>query len=1069
MKRILINATQREELRVAIVDGQKLFDLDIELASREQKKSNIYKGRITRVEPSLEACFVDYGAERHGFLPLKEVSKSYFKQSSGQIRDLLSEGQEIIVQVEKEERGNKGAALTSFISLAGRYLVLMPNNPKAGGVSRRAEGEDREEAKQALEQLEIPDTMGVIVRSNGIGRTAEELQWDANYLIEIWTAIEKASTERSGSFLIYQENNIILRALRDYLRPDIGEVVIDNAEIYEQARQHMEHVMPQNLPRLKLYSDEVPLFSRYQIESQIELAHERTVRLPSGGSIVIDHGEALTAVDINSAKATGGSNIEDTALNTNLEAADEIARQLRLRDLGGLVVIDFIDMNSSKNQKDVERRLEKACEIDRARIQLGRISRFGLMEMSRQRLRPSLGEHTQIACPRCEGRGQIRSVESLSLSILRLIEEEAMKDRTGRVIAQVPVDVGTFLLNEKRAVVREIEARCRISIALIPNATLHSPHFEIKRVRADHLQQENNGASSHTLAQNFDAKPLEDSAGSTRAPAARVTEAAVKQIVPSSPAPTAPAPAPTPAPAPVVLQPKAAGDSLWTKLLRLFGIGASPVETTKPVAPVRGQRQQSGGRRDDRRGGQQRNEGRREERQGQGRDQNRDGARDSNRDQQRDQNQRRDSNPNRNAGGGNNSPQQKPQQQQPRREERSNDRNGERNNNPRPQQQPQQQRPAPADELALGAEAVAGQNPGPRPQLPPGGQPRQPGDEERSGRSRRGRRNRNRGDRRPQDGSENIEGAEGIDGAEGAEVTRDSLPADLAAALTPALAASAVTVTIADAVEPTEAALPVPTEPPVGESINQGQAAVPAFEPAGLSSGDESPVNAATAQSFSPNAVRYSNVESRFPVIDFEQAEAAEAQAPETVDIAIAVELEPAPAPVAVETTIAEEEVPTDPAPAEEATPAPAEEQPPVAELVAVIDAIVEPIEAAETEVATEPEPAPAEQVVQIETVQVAAPIEPPPVEAEAEAAPAPAAEETLVPVAEAAAAPEAPQVEVAAEPEAVPQSEPVVEAEPEQAAAEPIEPPKPAAPRFIQIETRSNPFESDKTDEQKS
>ncbi|MGH8457330.1 MAG: Rne/Rng family ribonuclease, partial [Stenotrophobium sp.] len=472
MKRILINATQREELRVAIVDGQKLFDLDIEIASREQKKSNIYKGRITRVEPSLEACFVEYGSERHGFLPIKEISRSYFKSGSGgNVREQIQEGQEVIVQVEKEERGNNGAALTTFISLAGRYLVLMPNNPRAGGISRRAEGEEREEAREALAQLQIPDGMGVIVRSNGVGRTAEELQWDANYLVEIWTAIEKASGERAAPFLIYQENNIILRALRDYLRPDIGEVMIDNPEIYEQARQHMEHVMPQHLPRLKLYSDETPLFTRFQIESQIESAHERMVRLPSGGSIVIDHTEALTAIDINSAKATGGRDIEDTALNTNLEAADEIARQLRLRDLGGLIVIDFIDMNAQKNQREVEKRLENASEIDRARIQVGRLSRFGLMELSRQRLRPSLGEHTQIPCPRCSGRGQIRSVESMALSILRLIEEEAMKDRTGRVVAQLPVDVGTFLLNEKRAQVRDIEARCKVTVTLVPNTS----------------------------------------------------------------------------------------------------------------------------------------------------------------------------------------------------------------------------------------------------------------------------------------------------------------------------------------------------------------------------------------------------------------------------------------------------------------------------------------------------------------------------------------------------------------------------------------------------------------------
>ena len=535
MKRILINATQPEELRVAIVDGQKLHDLDIELASREQKKGNLYKGRITRVEHSLEACFVEYGGDRHGFLPIKEIARSCVN-GSGPIKEQVREGLELIVQVEKEERGNKGAALTSYVSLAGRYLVLMPNNPKAGGVSRRAEGDERQEAKAALDALQLPEGMGVIVRSNGVGRSAEELQWDADYLIEIWTAIENAAEDKRAPFLIYQENNIILRALRDYLRPDIGEVMIDNEEIYETARAHLTSVMPQHLNRLKLYKEETPLFSRFQIESQIELAHERTIRLPSGGSIVIDRTEALTSVDINSARATGGGGIEETALNTNLEAADEVARQLRLRDLGGLVVIDFIDMNSSRNQKEVEKRLEAACETDRARIQFGRLSRFGLMEMSRQRLRPSLGEHTQIACPRCEGSGQIRSVESMALSVLRLIEEEAMKDRTGRVIVQVPVDAGTFLLNEKRAQVREIEARNRVGITIVPNHTLQTPAYEIRRVRGDHLTQDNNDAVSHLLAQDFEASAQEELAEGP-APAKTPEKAAVEQIVPSTPAP----------------------------------------------------------------------------------------------------------------------------------------------------------------------------------------------------------------------------------------------------------------------------------------------------------------------------------------------------------------------------------------------------------------------------------------------------------------------------------------------------------------------------------------------------
>ncbi len=619
MKRILINATQREELRVAIVDGQKLNDLDIETAAREQRKGNVYKGRITRVEPSLEACFIEYGADRHGFLPVKEIARSYLKAGGSNLREQLHEGQEVIVQVEKEERGNKGAALTTFVSLAGRYLVLMPNNPRAGGVSRRAEGDEREEAKEALDKLQIPDGMGVIIRSNGVGRTVDELQWDADYLKDIWSAIEKAAADRKAPFLIYQENNIILRALRDYLRPDIGEVMIDNEEIYEQARLHLEHVMPQQLPRLKLYKDEIPLFSRFQIESQIELAHERTIRLPSGGSIVIDHTEALTSVDINSAKATGGGSIEDTALNTNLEAADEVARQLRLRDLGGLIVIDFIDMNSSKNQREVEKRLEQAVEIDRARIQLGRISRFGLLELSRQRLRPTLAEHTQVSCPRCSGRGQIRSVESLSLSILRLIEEEAMKERTGRIIAQVPVDVGTFLLNEKRLAVREIEARCRVHVAVVPNPTMHTPNYEIRRVRADHLLQDNNSAISYTLAQNFDAAAHEELAKAP-APARTPAEAAVKQILPTTPAPIVirePAPAPT-------LVAVASGESIWKKLLRWLGVGSAPTAApqAKPALPAaRSERREPRRDRDQhRRGGDKRRDERRGERGGERRD-----------------------------------------------------------------------------------------------------------------------------------------------------------------------------------------------------------------------------------------------------------------------------------------------------------------------------------------------------------------------------------------------------------------------------------------------------------------
>jgi ribonuclease E len=741
MKRILINATQREELRVAIVDGQKLIDLDLEVASREQKKSNIYKGRITRVEPSLEACFVEYGAERHGFLPLKEIAKSYFRKPSGNIRELISEGMEIIVQVEKEERGNKGAALTTYLSLAGRYLVLMPNNPKAGGVSRRAEGEEREEAKAALEKLEIPDSMGVIVRSNGVGRTAEELQWDANHLIDIWTAIEKAAGEGSAPFLIYQENNIILRALRDYLRPDIGEVLIDNAEIFEQARTHMESVMPAQVSRLKLYRDETPLFSRFQIESQIELAHERTIRLPSGGSIVIDHTEALTSVDINSAKATGGGGIEDTAFNTNCEAADEIARQMRLRDLGGLIVIDFIDMNSTKNQREVEKRLEAACEVDRARIHVGRLSRFGLLEMSRQRLRPSLGEHTQVACPRCNGRGQIRSVESLSLSILRLIEEEAMKDRTGRVIAQVPVDVGTFLLNEKRQPVREIEARCRLTISIVPNPNLHTPNYEIRRVRADHLQQDNNSASSHLLAQHFDAQAQEELAAAPAKTPTRVVEPAVRQITPSVPAPvvvmTEPvAVAPVGAPlAPAV--PSGFWSRLTLALSILFKKGEAEAPATEPEAkPQKDSRSESG-------------------RSKSSRDHRRD--KDRSRPEPRERSKDRDRN---NAQGA-----------------RSDSRRDDKPTAPAPKPQSE---PAPSRGSKPVLVDVSGQplSAEPMPAAPESGEAQAPvrtGEEPRSGgRSRRrGRRNRGR------DRDREADAARGI-------------PADLAAALTPAAAISAV-------------------------------------------------------------------------------------------------------------------------------------------------------------------------------------------------------------------------------------------------------------------------------------
>ncbi len=541
MKRMLINATQPEELRVAIVDGQKLYNLDIEVPGRELKKANIYKGRITRIEPSLEAAFVDYGAERHGFLPMKEIARSYFSEEAQasrrrpSIREALKEGQELIVQVEKEERGNKGAALTTFLSLAGRYLVLMPNNPRAGGVSRRIEGQERAELREAMSQLEIPEGMGLIVRTAGIGKQVEELQWDLDYLLQLWRAIEESAGKRPAPFLIYQESNVIIRSIRDHLRADIGEILIDNEETFSQARQFIRQVMPHNERKLKLYEDKVPLFSRYQIELQIESAFQREVRLPSGGSIVIDHTEALTSIDINSSRATKGADIEETALNTNLEAADEIARQLRLRDLGGLFVIDFIDMTPQRHQREVENRLREAMKEDRARVQIGRISRFGLLEMSRQRIRPSLGDSSAQICPRCQGRGLIRSIDSLSLSVLRIIEEEAIKEGTGRVNAQLPVEIATYLLNEKRRQIADIEARHGVEMILIPNKYMDTPHYEIERVRHQDMRQDDKPSW-----QNVAPEPQPD-LPPRAAPPARNEEPAVKQITPAAPVPT-PAP-----------------------------------------------------------------------------------------------------------------------------------------------------------------------------------------------------------------------------------------------------------------------------------------------------------------------------------------------------------------------------------------------------------------------------------------------------------------------------------------------------------------------------------------------
>jgi ribonuclease E len=579
MKRMLFNATQQEELRVAIVDGQKLIDIDIETTGREQRKSNIYKGVITRIEPSLEACFVNYGEERHGFLPFKEVARSYFKEGidvrNASIKDALREGQEIMVQVEKEERGNKGAALTSFISLAGRYLVLMPNNPRGGGVSRRVEGEDRQELRETMDKLEIPSGMSVIARTAGIGRNVEELQWDLNYLLQLWRAIEGAGKSAPGAFLIYQESSLVIRAIRDYFQPDIGEILIDTDDIYEQAQQFMSHVMPDMVHRVKRYRDDVPLFSRFQIEHQIETAYSRTVPLPSGGAIVIDHTEALVSIDVNSARATRGSDIETTALHTNLEAADEVARQLRLRDLGGLIVIDFIDMENAKNQREVETRLKDALRYDRARVQMGKISRFGLMELSRQRLRPSLSEGSHVTCPRCNGTGHIRDTESSALQVLRIIQEESMKENSAAIHVQAPVDVAAFLLNEKRGEILKIETRHRVTVILIPNKHLETPHYKLERIKHDDPRLEEPQASydmaeeadtdiSYNKRQKEEVRPRQ--------------EAVVKGITPDQPAPIVerkpvePAPVPAPVAAPVAEE---------GFLSRVFGFFRK-----KPVAPV---------------------------------------------------------------------------------------------------------------------------------------------------------------------------------------------------------------------------------------------------------------------------------------------------------------------------------------------------------------------------------------------------------------------------------------------------------------------------------------------------
>ena len=620
MKRMLINATQAEELRVAIVDGQTLYDIDIEQPSKEQKKSNIYKGRITRLEPSLEAAFVEYGGERHGFLPLKEISRDYFQAgvdpNKGTIRELLREGQEVVVQIDKDERGNKGAALTTFISLAGRYMVLMPNSPTAGGVSRRIEGDDRAALKEAMDRLAIPDDMGVIIRTAGVGRDAEELQWDLDYLLSVWKAIADAALTKPAPFLIYQESRLIIRALRDYMRADVGEILVDTPEMYAEAHEFVQQVMPHNLRKLKHYTDDTPLFNRFQIESQIENAYERNVRLPSGGALVIDQTEALTAIDVNSARATKGGDIEETAFNTNLEAAEEVARQMRLRDLGGLVVIDFIDMSSSKHQRDVENKLQNALKFDRARVQLGRISKFGLLEMSRQRLRPSLGESSQLICPRCEGHGRMRSIESLSLSILRVAEEHAMKENTGQVLVQVPVEIANYLLNEKRRALGEIEQRHEAPIVIVADDQLETPHYEVTRLRENELGEE----ASKPSYQRGTPRKLATIA-LTRANLNVPVAAAVTQVKPAQPAPIrelreeAPAAVKVAPPPPAIRTPAPTHSvGMVDRIIRFFR-GAQPAPIEQPATvrgpDARGGRNDRNAQRRDGRGGKSSRDGQR--------------------------------------------------------------------------------------------------------------------------------------------------------------------------------------------------------------------------------------------------------------------------------------------------------------------------------------------------------------------------------------------------------------------------------------------------------------------------
>lgn len=977
MKRMLFNATQQEELRVAIVDGQKLIDIDIETAGREQRKSNIYKGVITRIEPSLEACFVSYGEDRHGFLPFKEVARSYFREGvdvrNASVKEALREGQEIMVQVEKEERGNKGAALTSFISLAGRYLVLMPNNPRGGGVSRRVEGEERQELRETMDKLDLPQGMSVIARTAGIGRTVEELQWDLNYLMQLWRAIEGASKGATGAFLIYQESSLVIRAIRDYFQPDIGEILIDTDEIYEQAHQFMSHVMPDMVHRVKRYSDDVPLFSRFQIEHQIETAYSRTVPLPSGGAIVIDHTEALVSIDVNSARATRGSDIETTAFHTNCEAADEVARQLRLRDLGGLIVIDFIDMEVSKNQREVEQRLKDALHHDRARVQMGKISRFGLMELSRQRLRPSLSEGSHVTCPRCSGTGHIRDTESSALQVLRIIQEEAMKENSAAIHVQVPVDVAAFLLNEKRGEVLKIETRHRITVILIPNKHLETPHYKLERIKHDDPRLEDH-AASYTMAEaaetdmSFSKRHKEE--------AKPRQEAVVKTITPEQPAPLVEhkpeaakpaAAAPRAANAQRSASPAAAEKGFFAKLISFF-TGGDKDEPVQPKAPVivtkspanadRGDRKDRGqrGRNRGGKGGR----GEREDRE----PGSRPGAEEAKpaTEARKPREQREPREPR--------EPRQPRESREPREGTEAAQAQGQRaEREPREQREPREPRPprqprepraekpvpaeAKAEELALAAAGVgpvgsgtgapetpvlvnAVANAGPEGEEQDGAEG---GDEPRR-RRRRGGRNRNR---RERDGTEGVEGAEGAEGATEATFTvapaeGEAAPADAVAAAPAAPAVSAAPAVAAVEVASAEAASTAAVETPaVAEPVAAAPVAAPAapapvepapIEPARVAAAPEQPAAVdlpvaapAVAEPVAAEPVATAPASPQ-GVLPFSEAAPAAAEPATAEEVAAEVAEPVAAAPVAAPAPAAS--VAAAPAPAPVAAPAPA-------------------------------------------------------------------------------------------------------------------------------------------------